>query len=71
MSQILLFHHALGQTAGCHELAGELRRAGHTVHAPDLFDGRSFATLEEGLARAGEVGSEEIIARGELASCSR
>lgn len=68
MSEVLLFHHALGQTAGLHAFAGELRAAGHTVHAPDLFEGRRFSTLEEGLAYAGEVSFEEIIARGERAA---
>lgn len=68
MSEILLFHHVLGQTPGFHEFAAELREAGHTVHAPDLLGGRRFATLEEGLAHAAEVGFEEIIARGERAA---
>lgn len=68
MSEILLFHHVLGQTPGFHEFAAELREAGHTVHAPDLLGGRRFATLEEGLAHAAEVGFQEIIARGERAA---
>src|SRR6266536_6711420 len=41
-----------------------LRRAGHTVHAPDLYDGRTFATLDEGMAYAEQVGFGEIIERG-------
>ena len=64
MAEILLFHHALGQTTGFHAWADELRRAGHTVHTPDLFDGRTFGTIDEGVAYAGEVGFGEIIARG-------
>jgi dienelactone hydrolase len=60
----LLFHHAQGQTAGFHAFADELRRAGHTVHTPDLYDGRTFATLDEGVAYAGEVGFGEILERG-------
>lgn len=68
MSEILLFHHVLGQTPGFHEFADELRKAGHIVHAPDLLGGRRFATLEEGLAHVAEVGFEEIIARGERAA---
>ena len=50
MAEVLLFHHAQGQTAGFHAFADELRRAGHTVHTPDLFDGRTFASIEEGMA---------------------
>jgi dienelactone hydrolase len=56
MAEVLLFHHALGQTPGLHAFADELRRAGHTVHAPDLFDGRTFTTIEEGMAYAEEIG---------------
>jgi dienelactone hydrolase len=64
----MLFHHALGQTAGFLEFADELCKAGHRLHTPDLFGGRRFGTLEEGLAHATEVGFEEIIARGERAA---
>ena len=64
MAEVLLFHHALGLTAGIHAFAEELRQAGHTVHTPDLVDGRTFDTIDEGVAYAGEVGFEEIIARG-------
>jgi len=64
MAEVLLFHPALGQTTGFHAFADELRRAGHTVHAPDLYDGRTFATLDEGLAYARQVGFREIIERG-------
>src|SRR5437773_11317356 len=39
MAEVLLFHHAQGQTEGLKAFADELRNAGHTVHTPDLFDG--------------------------------
>ena len=42
--------------------------AGHTVHAPDLFEGRTFSTIAEGVGYAGEVGFDEIIGRGERAA---
>ena len=64
MAEVLLFHHAQGQTAGFHAFADELRRAGHTVHTPDLFDGRTFGSIDEGVAYAGEVGWNELIERG-------
>ena len=64
MAEVLLFHHALGLTAGIHAFADELRQAGHTVHTPDLVDGRTFDTIDDGVAYAGEVGFEEIIERG-------
>jgi dienelactone hydrolase len=64
MAEVLLFHHAQGQTEGFHAFADELRAAGHTVHTPDLYDGRTFDTLDDGVAYAQEVGFGEIIERG-------
>lgn len=64
MAEVLLFHHALGQTPGFHAFADELRGAGHTVHTPDLYDGRTFDTLDEGMAHAKEIGFGEIVERG-------
>ena len=64
MAEVLLFHHALGQTAGFHAFADELRQAGHNVHTPDLFDGRMFGSIDEGVAHAQEVGFGEFIERG-------
>lgn len=68
MSEVLLFHHALGPNDGLRAFADELRAAGHTVHTPDLFEGRTFGTIEEGVAYAREVGWDEIMARGERAA---
>ena len=64
MAEVVLFHHAQGLTPGVAEFAEDMRRAGHTVHAPDLYDGRTFATLEEGLAYAEGVGFDEVTERG-------
>ena len=64
MTDVVLFHHALGLTPGVLAFADELHRAGHTVHTPDLFEGRTFPTLEEGLAHAQAVGFETIVERG-------
>jgi dienelactone hydrolase len=68
MAEVLLFHHAQGQTPGFHAFADELRQAGHTVHTPDLFEGRTFGSIDEGVAYAQEVGFGEIIERGERAA---
>ena len=69
MAEVLLFHHAQGQTTGFNAFADELRQAGHTVHTPDLFDGRTFGSIEEGMAYAEELGfPDEIIGRGEQAA---
>jgi dienelactone hydrolase len=64
MTEVLLFHHAQGRTAGVTAFADELRGAGHMVHTPDLFDGRLFDTIEAGLARVEEIGFGELIERG-------
>ncbi len=64
MAEILLFHHVQGLTPGIVAFADELRAAGHTVHTPDLFGGRTFPTLEEGLAYAKTVGFDSILDRG-------
>lgn len=64
MAEVLLFHHAQGQTSGFASFADELRRAGHTVHAPDLYNGRTFDSLDEGVAYAGEIGFGEVLERG-------
>jgi dienelactone hydrolase len=65
MAEVVLFHHAQGLTPGVVAFAGELRRAGHSVHTPDLFGGHTFGTLEEGMGYAEEIGFPgEVIERG-------
>jgi dienelactone hydrolase len=64
MAEVLLFHHAQGQTAGFLAFADELRRAGHTVHTPDLYDGHTFQSLDDGLAYARKIGFGELLERG-------
>jgi dienelactone hydrolase len=64
MAEVLLFHHAQGQTAGFHAFADELRQAGHTVHTPDLYGGRTFETLDEGIEYARETGFMKLLERG-------
>ena len=50
MTEVLLFHHVLGLTPGVHAIADALRDAGHTVHTPDFFEGRTFGSLDDGFA---------------------
>ena len=69
MADVLLFHHALGLTAGVVAFADDLRAAGHTVHTPDLFEGRTFGTIDEGVAHAArEIGFDVVIERGRRAA---
>jgi dienelactone hydrolase len=64
MAEVVLFHHAQGLTPGVAAFADEIRRAGHTVHTPDLFEGRTFDTLEQGMAHVGTLGFGEVMERG-------
>jgi dienelactone hydrolase len=64
VAEVLLFHHTQGLTAGVRAFADELRAAGHTVHTPDLFQGQTFASIDEGLAHAKSVGFETILENG-------
>lgn len=59
--EIILFHHSLGLTAGVRAFAEDLGRAGHTVHTPDLFEGRTFKTIPEGMAHAEAIGFPDAI----------
>lgn len=68
MTEVVLYHHVQGLTAGVRSFADELRQAGHTVHTPDLFDGRTFGTIDEGMAFARETGFEALSKRGVAAA---
>ena len=64
MTEVLVFHHAQGVTPGITAFADELRAAGHTVHVPDLFDGRTFDSIPEGMAFIKEQGFDAVRERG-------
>src|SRR5260370_18739040 len=68
MAEVVLFHHAQGQTTGFLAFADALRAAGHTVHAPDLYEGRTFPTLDSGVAYVKQVGFDTLGERGRLAA---
>ncbi|MFF9642895.1 dienelactone hydrolase family protein [Kitasatospora aureofaciens] len=68
MAEVLVFHHGHGLTAGVREFAEELRRAGHDVHVPDLFEGRVFDGLDEGIGYAESVGFGTLVERGTAAA---
>lgn len=50
MAEVLLFHHVQGLTSGVEAFVNDLREGGHTVHAPDLFDGETFGSIEDGFS---------------------
>jgi dienelactone hydrolase len=67
MAEVVLFHHAQGLTTGVLDFAQTLRDAGHTVHTPDLYDGHTFETLDEGLAHMKQVGFDSLLDLGRSA----
>ncbi len=68
MADLILFHHAQGLTDGVNAFADQLRAAGHQVTVPDLYDGATFATVDEGVAHAEHLGFDNIIAAGAAAA---
>jgi dienelactone hydrolase len=68
MTEVVLYHHVQGLTEGMRSFADELRQAGHIVHTPDLFDGRTFGTIGAGMAFAREAGFDALVERGVAAA---
>ena len=71
VAEVVVFHHTLGLTAPARRFAGELHAAGHTLHTPDLYDGRTFETYEAGSAHSETLGGPMAIverARAEVES---
>ena len=56
MATVVLFHSAVGADAGFHQMADLFVEAGHTVHRPDYYDGRTFTSSQEGTAYRDGVG---------------
>src|SRR3954451_12936093 len=68
MAEILMFHHAQGLTSGCMALADAFRAEGHVVHTPDLYEGHTFADLDDGVGYARKTGFATILERGVAAA---
>lgn len=67
MTEVVVFHHALGLTPGVIDFAEAIASAGYEVHTPDLFDGERFTEIEDGVAHAQGIGFSTIIERGAAA----
>ncbi|MFJ8930257.1 dienelactone hydrolase family protein [Streptomyces sp. NPDC102364] len=65
---IMLFHSAFGLRPAVEAAADRLRAAGHEVWTPDLFEGRTFDSVEEGMAFKDEIGKDELLKRAVLAA---
>jgi dienelactone hydrolase len=70
MTDLLLFHHIQGLTPGVVAFADELRAAGHTVHTPDLYGGRTFDSIQEGAAFSQGDGAPDLDALADEAASS-
>ena len=67
MAEVVFFHHSGGLTAGVNAFADTLRAAGHTVHTPDLFEGRTFADVSDGVAYTESLGEATFARRAAAA----
>ncbi len=70
MTEVILFHHALGVTDGLRAFADRLRAGGHQVTVANLFGGATFDTIEEGVAYEEDLGWDEMVSRSEAAIAS-
>ncbi|MCA9286237.1 MAG: dienelactone hydrolase family protein [Phycisphaerales bacterium] len=61
---VVVFHHVMGVTPGIKSFAEELRAAGYRVVVPDLLEGRTFPSIEDGVAHVQEIGFDTVIERG-------
>ena len=64
---VVLLHSALGLRPAITAHAERLRAAGHVVHTPDLFEGRTFTDADEGVAHADAIGWKALQARADAA----
>jgi dienelactone hydrolase len=67
MAHVVLFHSILGLRPGVTVLARRLGAQGHPTTAPDLYDGRSTADVDEGFAIHRAVGRDVLMDRARAA----
>lgn len=67
MAYVALFHSMLGLRPVERLAAERLRQAGHQVTTPDLYNGRTAATMDEGYALMNAVGWSGITRRARYA----
>ncbi|MDJ0341067.1 dienelactone hydrolase family protein [Streptomyces sp. H10-C2] len=65
---IVMFHSAYGLRPAVRAAAELLRAAGHEVHIPDLYDGRTADSVEEGMRIKDGIGREELLQRAVAAA---
>jgi dienelactone hydrolase len=67
VSTLVLFHSAYGRTPGMDAIAERFAMAGHTVHTPDVYEGKTFTDAEEGVGHSQEVGFSTLVDRAKAA----
>ncbi|MFS4097230.1 dienelactone hydrolase family protein [Streptomyces sp. AF1A] len=65
---IMLFHSTYGLRPAVRDAADRLRAEGHEVWTPDLFEGHTFETVEDGMEFKERIGKEELLKRAVLAA---
>lgn len=58
-----MFHSVYGLRPAVHQAAERLRAAGHEVVTPDLFEGRTFEAVEDGMEFTEGIGRDELLRR--------
>jgi dienelactone hydrolase len=64
----MLYHSVYGPRPAVERAAERLRTAGHRVHTPDLYDGRTAETVEAGMEIKDEIGRDELLRRAVAAA---
>ncbi|GAA2775460.1 dienelactone hydrolase family protein [Saccharopolyspora taberi] len=67
MAHVALFHSVLGLRSAERLAAERLSKAGHEVVTPDLFDGQTAATLDEGFRLLDRTGWDVVVRRARQA----
>lgn len=60
---LVLFHSALGLTPGVRSFADVLQADGFVVVTPDLYDGETFRSLDDGVKKRNALGVPELLRR--------
>lgn len=68
MARILLLHSIYGLRPVVHAAADRMRAAGHEVHVPDLYAGRSATDAEQAEKIREEIGRDELLRRAVAAA---
>lgn len=64
MVNVVVFHHVMGLTDAVARMAEQLGSVGHNVVVPDLFDGKRFSSIEEGVSHVDDLGMQAVIDTG-------